>query len=352
MSKDPAGLFGGLNNSSYVSNPNQWLDPMRLAKVFIHSNGTYSNRYVPGSKGLNSEAQEYIAKLNQRSSTQATSKNNSSSYKSSDYSNKASQDYCNAIQQNKAAFETLDRESKQLEQILNGKSPINSTQLPNSKGYNIVETTKKWVDEKYKNIQKGHENFGNYNPTGVGRDRELDHIDRIAKCVLVNKCTLDYAVCSGGFGPLSTGAVVNLHDGSVYLTGSVSGTHIPNEVSKMLNTKNLTPFQLAKGISQSVSAKGGSCSFGVITNKSDVDRADIAEFVNGWLPGKSVTTSVGFFGVVGGVTIPHTQKWFNPNAKIGIELGGGTPRIDISESVTSNQRIYQIEFLNKKANKK
>lgn len=107
-------------------------------------------------------------------------------------------------------------------------------------------------------------------------------------------------------GPLSTGAVVNLHDGSVYLTGSVSGTSIPNEVTKMLNTKNLSPFQLAKEISQSVAAKVGSCSFGTITNKSQADRADIAEFVNRWLPGKSVTTSVGFFGVVGGVTVPHT----------------------------------------------
>ena len=56
------GLAGGLNNLAYVSDPNQWVDPMGLAKVFIHPDGTYSDRYVPGSKGLNSEAQEYIAK--------------------------------------------------------------------------------------------------------------------------------------------------------------------------------------------------------------------------------------------------------------------------------------------------
>jgi len=30
MSKDPIGLFGGLNNSAYVSDPNQWIDPMGL----------------------------------------------------------------------------------------------------------------------------------------------------------------------------------------------------------------------------------------------------------------------------------------------------------------------------------
>lgn len=30
VSKDPIGLFGGLNNSAYVSDPNQWVDPMGL----------------------------------------------------------------------------------------------------------------------------------------------------------------------------------------------------------------------------------------------------------------------------------------------------------------------------------
>ncbi len=32
VSKDPIGLFGGLNNSSYVSDPNQWVDPMGLTE--------------------------------------------------------------------------------------------------------------------------------------------------------------------------------------------------------------------------------------------------------------------------------------------------------------------------------
>ena len=30
VSKDPIGLFGGLNNLIYVSDPNQWIDPMGL----------------------------------------------------------------------------------------------------------------------------------------------------------------------------------------------------------------------------------------------------------------------------------------------------------------------------------
>ncbi|NHC05115.1 RHS repeat protein, partial [Acinetobacter sp. 187] len=277
ISKDPIGLQGGLNNSAYVSDPNQWVDPLGLS----------DNKYYDFEK-INREIDKGI---NDR---------------------------------------YLQAKTKQEQTVLGGMN--------------------KWAKDKIKNIQKGHENFGNYNPTGVGRDRELDHIDRVAKCILENKCTLDYAICSGGVGPLATGAVVNLHDGSVYMTGSVSGTSIPNEITKQLNTKNLTPMQFAKGLSQNIKAKGGGCSFGTITNKSKVDRENLADFVNSWLPGKSVTASVGYFGIVGGVTVPHTQKWFDPKAQIGLELGVGTSRIDMSESSTSNHRIYQIEFLNK-ANK-
>ena len=42
VSKDPIGLMGGLNNSAYVSDPNQWVDPMGLIVhiVFNKSNGT------------------------------------------------------------------------------------------------------------------------------------------------------------------------------------------------------------------------------------------------------------------------------------------------------------------------
>lgn len=81
-------------------------------------------------------------------------------------------------------------------------------------------------------------------------------------------------------------------------------------------------MQLAKGLSQSFKAKGGGCSFGTITNKSETDRENLANFVNSWLPGKSVTASVGFFGIVGGVTVPYTQEWFDPKAQIGVEWGG------------------------------
>uniref|UniRef100_UPI00148EFC8C RHS repeat domain-containing protein n=1 Tax=Acinetobacter bereziniae TaxID=106648 RepID=UPI00148EFC8C len=45
VSKDPIGLFGGLNNSVYVSDPNQWVDPMGLQQrdsSFLNL-GSYEN---------------------------------------------------------------------------------------------------------------------------------------------------------------------------------------------------------------------------------------------------------------------------------------------------------------------
>ena len=44
VSKDPIGLFGGLNNSSYVNDPNQWVDPMGLAGIWTNGKGAYSDR--------------------------------------------------------------------------------------------------------------------------------------------------------------------------------------------------------------------------------------------------------------------------------------------------------------------
>lgn len=235
-------------------------------------------------------------------------------------------------------FDKINREldAKRKQDYLKAKAKVEST---------AVGKLDKWVKNKFDAVQKGHVNFP-YNSNSSGRDRELDQIDRVGKCILENTCTLDYAICSGGVGPLSAGAVVNLHDGSVYLTQGISGTAIPNDIAAMLNKKNLTSLQFAKGIYKSITAKGGGCSFGYITNKTKEDREDIARFVNNWLPGKGVTTTVGFRGVTGGVTIPEAEKWFSPTAKVGIEFGAGTTTFDMSETNTKNAN-FKLEFLNK-----
>jgi hypothetical protein len=44
MSKDPIGLEGGLNNSTYVDDPNQWVDALGLESTFL-------SRLLPASAG-------------------------------------------------------------------------------------------------------------------------------------------------------------------------------------------------------------------------------------------------------------------------------------------------------------
>ena len=60
MSKDPIGLFGGLNNSTYVSDPNQWVDPLGLQ--FQEANNKYAH-----SNGANAALREYEKRNNDNS---------------------------------------------------------------------------------------------------------------------------------------------------------------------------------------------------------------------------------------------------------------------------------------------
>lgn len=48
MSKDPIGLFGGFNTSAYVSDPNQWVDPLGLNKIYQHK---ISKEFAGSKKG-------------------------------------------------------------------------------------------------------------------------------------------------------------------------------------------------------------------------------------------------------------------------------------------------------------
>ena len=156
---------------------------------------------------------------------------------------------------------------------------------------------------------------------------------------------LDYAICTGGTGPLAAGAVVNLHNGNVFATGSYSGTTIPNEIIKSFDYGKMAPREFGKQLLKTVSIKGGGCSFGYITNKpSDLPTGD---FVDRWLPGRGVTMTAGFRGITGGVTIPDGQDLFDSEAQIGIEGGIGTTRADISRTVTVETN-YEINIFNKR----
>ncbi|MDQ9817497.1 RHS repeat-associated core domain-containing protein, partial [Acinetobacter bereziniae] len=61
VSKDPIGLFGGLNNSAYVSDPNQWVDPMGLmtSKSDQQRNQEILERIKQQRKAIDDENKKY-----------------------------------------------------------------------------------------------------------------------------------------------------------------------------------------------------------------------------------------------------------------------------------------------------
>ena len=63
VSKDPIGLLGGINNLVYVSDPNQWVDPMGLAREKFSDDGRTvigKENYRVGMKPMNNEAVFFV----------------------------------------------------------------------------------------------------------------------------------------------------------------------------------------------------------------------------------------------------------------------------------------------------
>ncbi|RZG75199.1 RHS repeat protein [Acinetobacter wuhouensis] len=64
VSKDPIGLLGGLNNSVYVSDPNQWIDPMGLMASEQYYDFNKINRELDEKRN-----QDYLKAIDKRDST-------------------------------------------------------------------------------------------------------------------------------------------------------------------------------------------------------------------------------------------------------------------------------------------
>jgi hypothetical protein len=160
--------------------------------------------------------------------------------------------------------------------------------------------------------------------------------------------SVDYAICSGGVGPLAGGVVINLHDGSVYKAKGVSLSTVATGITGIIDNQNKKPFEFGKSILKSVTAKGGGCSFGTISNKPKEE--DTANFVNRWLPGRGFTITGGLLGLTGGVTVPDGQKLFSTKSQIGWEKGIGTTIFDYSETETIDLNFKLPNF--NKAGKK
>ncbi|WP_227604967.1 RHS repeat domain-containing protein, partial [Acinetobacter sp. TGL-Y2] len=155
VSKDPIGLLGGLHSTKYVSDPNQWVDPMGLQNQKNKNAEDYTK-----AKGLMIASEERALKANLR-----------------------------IIEEAKAKKERIDRSLKE-ESLKNAKVAAE---------------------------KKARQNL-TYNPSGLGRDRELDRIDRVNKCTINQTCTIDYVTLGGGLGPWSMSASINTHNGDIFFS--------------------------------------------------------------------------------------------------------------------------------------
>ena len=65
MSKDPIGLFGGLNSKIYVKDPNQWVDTMGLMADYAWTDGNGSFSRTKDSKHKYAADRKTITKQEQ-----------------------------------------------------------------------------------------------------------------------------------------------------------------------------------------------------------------------------------------------------------------------------------------------
>ncbi|MBB4811318.1 RHS repeat-associated protein [Acinetobacter johnsonii] len=290
VSKDPIGLEGGFNNSAYVSDPNQWIDPMGL-----------------------------MAKKNNK----------------------------------RDPFEILPKDSLWLK---NEKRQLKIQDIAAKQKSRENEATKREIEKKARQKklddevkEKSAENFYKDNVCGSTPNSRQPGGMR-SRAVLGNKAyspytcpsNADYAICSVGLGPVSGGTVVNLHDGSVYPVKGGSLSTVASTATGIINRGNKSNLEFGKSILKNVSAKGGGCSFGTITNKpKNQPRSD---FVNEWLPGRGFTVTLGLFGLTGGATVPESQKIFSLSSQIGLEKGVGTTIFDYSETETGSKPL-EFKFI-------
>ncbi|WP_252715440.1 RHS repeat-associated core domain-containing protein [Acinetobacter bereziniae] len=270
VSKDPIGLFGGLHSTKYVSDPNQWVDALGLAKIFIHPDGSYSGTYVPGAIGQNDEAKNYILQLEKNARF-------------------------NKVRERREAVhqQHWDWEKKQ-EDIWN-KDPVGNRKLHDKQiaDYDAMKAAE---------LAKKNESV-NYD------------------CQLV-----EYFTCSGGVGATSVGFAVNLYKPKdIFISGSLGSDISKDEILKGLTGRPMSKADFTKGIGNKLVSRGFACTGNYIQNKPK--GKDPAVYVSEFLQGWSETYSTGWYGAVGTLTVPEGEGALDPNGTKAWGFGIGTPRV-------------------------
>ncbi|MDN5650847.1 MAG: RHS domain-containing protein, partial [Acinetobacter sp.] len=288
LSKDPVGLIGGLNNSAYVSDPNQWVDPMGLManKSDKQRNQEILERIKQQRKGIEQENKKY-----------------------NDWAKSSNEQNRNDYEQQKLQLEK-QKQAAELKRIMKG-------------------------DEFYRDLIC--ENIpGARQPGGIRSQAVLGKNAYRHLCPVSNSKFVDYLVCSAGVGGVGGTQIINLHNGQIWSSISVD----PLTVAKNLNKPEAYKNKLSlndvgkKSVNNNYKLGGGTisqasniakelgglgCKAGHIFNKPD---AKLADTTDAFLAGLAVSVSGGKV-VKYGATIPINTDQLSSKFTYALEGGVG-----------------------------
>ncbi|MDV8157944.1 RHS repeat-associated core domain-containing protein, partial [Acinetobacter bereziniae] len=308
VSKDPIGLFGGLNNSAYVSDPNQWVDPMGLmtSKSDQQRNQEILERIKQQRKAIDDENKKY-----------------------NDWAKSSNEQNRNNYEQQKLQIEK-QKQKAELKRIMEG-------------------------DEFYRdvicdNIPSARQPGGIRSQAVLGKNA-YRHL-----CPAVNSQFIDYLVCSSSIGAVGKTEVINLHNGQIWSSLTMDPIEAAKSINKAQSYKNKlslndvgkksinNKYKLGGGtlgqVSKIVKEMGGaSCMAGHIVGKNQFD--PIAEQTDNFLGGWAVSVSSGKLVKVG-VTIPLNSSTLSSSGTFGIEGGVGFGSNGVSFSYGEKSENFSL----------
>ena len=219
------------------------------------------------------------------------------------------------------------------------KDPIGLDGGLNSSIY--VRNPNQWVDQLGLNISYGGQLLGMSQQASSNLEYQAY---RNYDCWLAtgNICTIkvqplfDYVICSGGASIGSYSKIYNLHNGNIYTAGGISATSLKNLTSDAKTIGDIAQKTVDKSFNLGASSLGklgkmfsASCMAGYIINKPK--GLKVAQATDEFLTGMGISQSIGWYGLRVGVSVP-AGSFFDRNGPAGIEVGVGTPGVDISVS--------------------